>query len=665
MEYLVAAVAYPFRTLSILVPILEVFVAVVPVIIGALTVILMYRWACCYFGRAAAAAASLVLALYPPFVDATVLGRFDNEMLEPLLLLAAFRLYIKTYEDEGARLPWFAVGIMSVLYLSVWRGGTFPLAIVGVDMLIRIVSSRHAEKRAMELGKAGMVMYLVAACIIVFICATNVWGTRPIFSFNIISWFHAALFGAAAAILFLTSVLVTWRTRSKTIFSVSSYLALAIITLTLVAILIRDIWLGFKVVGGGNVWLDSISQYERGTSIRTILSFNGGLFFAMPFMLIGFRSRVFKHIIWLRFVTLWTLVMIIAALARVRYTEYLGLNAALLSGMAVYYVSENLRDNRQSFKKVVEYTVTVAILALQIPTCHFFQALHASGSSFNIKGDIEDTMLWLRDNTPSAGDPYRPYIKPDYGVLARWDYSGWIEAIAERPTLATSFGTETYGMEEIARFFLSASEKEMENILRKNEIRYLIVDKMMGDLPMYARILGQENTFFSEEWDPERNTTAYLLNKNVFGLIVSRLFFADGSTRKVGDIPFKPVEGVRLVYESFSAADILGFPWEIKKLKVFEYTIGATLKVRGIPGEVAAISQLIETNQGRRFTFHNEKVIGTDGTSSFTLMYKNKIGHGTTGAVSPVTIFYRSKNVTLSILNADIDKGETISLSLL
>ena len=71
----------------------------------------------------------------------------------------------------------------------------------------------------------------------------------------------------------------------------------------------------------------------------------------------------------------------------------------------------------------------------------------------NIKGDIEDAMHWLRNNTPPPNNPYDPLTKPPYSIMAWWDYSGWIQYLGERPTVSSLYGTETFGYRESMMFF--------------------------------------------------------------------------------------------------------------------------------------------------------------------------------------------------------------------
>lgn len=654
MEYIVAAFAYPFHNLSGFNPFLEKSVALAPPMLGAATVTALYLFMVGRFGRIPAFFAALVLALFPHHVEATVLGRFDNEMLEPLLLLLTFWLYIRTYDNESAVGSWTATGILSSLYLMVWRGALFPLSLLGIDILLRMYFHRTEINRVRKIGKGASLMHLTTAGTLALICVTDIWGTRGLFTYNIISWFHAALFASAALLLLLLSFLSAgdgMRSRRRTILVIC---AVMVSVAVMVALFGGNIGKGLKVIGGGNSWIDSISQYQGVTGIGNLLLYYGGVSIVAPFALFLLRSPLFQQLPWRRFLVLWTLVMIGASLARTRYAEYVVLNVAILAGIAIRYCSAHLNGKRFPVGRGFSVAVGVLMLALQIPTYPYFINLCRTGGTFSLKGDIEDTMLWLRDNTPSPGDPYHPSVKPAYGVMARWDYGGWLESIALRPSVATNYGTETYGMEEVARFLLAADEEDLQTVLERNKVRYIVVDKIIGDLPMYAKLIGNKNEYFVPRLNPQSGIIEYNPLKEVFTLVSSRLFFADGSLAKAGEILFQPVESVRLVYESPSAATITGFPWEIKRLKVFEYAKGATLTVKGTPGKTAALSQPIETNQGRRFTYRIEKVFGKDGKVDFKLLYPKKTSFQMTGAIAAPLITIDGEKRLIDISDADI-----------
>jgi dolichyl-diphosphooligosaccharide--protein glycosyltransferase len=656
MEYLIALITYPFHSLSGFPKALEEAVALTPSLIGALTAVITYYFVRCWWGRAAGLGAGLILAFHPKHVEATLLGRFDNEMVEPLFLLVIFWLHIVVSRKSRNVRHWIGLGILSAAFLMVWRGALFPLSLIGLDLILQAVTHRGDGERLRELGKGAGLMYLTAATVMGFTCITNIWGTVAMFSWNIVSWFHVALFSCAAAPFFLLYLYgrrgIPDRRRMVPL-ALVAVVFLAVVSLFFYS----NISEGLKVVGGGNAWIDSISQYQRsGLFLRSLPTF-GLLSLLTPLVLILLPLAPFKDLHWKRFLVLWTVVMVAATVSRDRYAEYLALNVAILAGMLVRYCNSMGKGKRASTGSA---GAVVILLALQLPTYAFFSDLYRIGGAYNIKGDIEETMLWLRDNTPSPGDPYRPWVKPAYGVMGRWDYGGWIESIALRPSIATNYGTETYGMEEAARFFLASDEEELRKVLERNQVRYVIVDKVLGDLPMYAKLIGYNGRFFEEQWNPRIGKTEYIPSPEVFSLISSRLFFADGSFAEAAGIRFLPVEGLRLVYESASPASVGGFPWEIKRMKVFQVVQGATVKVRGVPGTEVILTQPIETNQGRVFTYNNGKVFDKSGLATFKVLYPRKNGPFSTGATGQPLISSHGQKHIITVRDEDISAGHII-----
>lgn len=660
MEYLIAGLLFPFRGFAQLTSWLPHFAALVPPVVGGVTVLLLFRLVNSVFGLVPAIAASLVLVVSPPHIDATVLGRFDNEMAEPLLLLLVFSSYAKTYGSVRNRRAWAIAGVLSVVYLSVWRGALFPLAIIGFDLLARVcVVGRSSEDGRAIAGNAAL-MYLLMAALVSFVCLADIGGAGPLFAYNIISWFHVALFGGAALLFGACGWFVTARSYPAPVRALTG--GAVIIALAMIAAAVgNNLLAGVDVLGSGSPWLNSIEQYQRGVGLPA-LRFYGMPVVLAPFLLLLFRNPVFRDFPWKRFLSIGTLVFFAAAILRQRYGMYCSLYAAILIGAAAYAFREHVRERGKTFAMRQAGIGIAALALLAAPSGAYCRGLFNAGAGFSIRGDIEETLVWIRDHTPPAGDPYRPSSKPAYGVLARWDYSGWIESVALRPSVTTAFGTEAYGMEEAARFFLASDEDEMDAVLRRNGVRYLIVDKMMGDLGMYAGLIGDQRRLLERSWDANRGDYVTLPTAEAFSLVVSRLFFADGAARSAGPVTFRPVEGLQLVYESSSQANVFGFPWEIKKIKVFEYCRGASLVVNGRPGERVAVSQEIETNQGRRFTNVQEKVVGKEGSVLFRVAYAVKNAPGTTGATGPAAVLHRSKRYEVLFTDEDIERGGTVTL---
>lgn len=72
-----------------------------------------------------------------------------------------------------------------------------------------------------------------------------------------------------------------------------------------------------------------------------------------------------------------------------------------------------------------------------------------------IKGDWQESMAWLKENSNPTSFFDAPVKTPEYSVMCWWDYGNWIMYMAERPVVASSFQA---GWEDAAKFYLSESE---------------------------------------------------------------------------------------------------------------------------------------------------------------------------------------------------------------
>jgi dolichyl-diphosphooligosaccharide--protein glycosyltransferase len=648
MEYLLAAILLPFRATDGLISFLERAIAVIPPVVGALTAALLYRFTSGIAGVSAGLTAGLVLAITPAHIEATVLGRFDNEMMEPLLLLLAFIGYIKTYYGGDRLRPWMAAGGLAFLYLSIWRGGIVLLSLVGIDLLVRLWSCRRDAQQLRTVGNGATSMYAVTAALLALVCLTNLWGSRLFFSFNVISWFHVLLFAGAAVLFFVMSRGFMKNTNTGLAYAVAA-------GISLLFVLGGEIISGLALLRGGNPWVESILQYKRQTDPLTYFRNFGLAIVLLPCGIYLLTREPLRTLREWRFLIIWGSAVLAATIFRQRYAEYLALSSALAAGICASWIVPRIPLSRISATAIV----IIFVFALQFPSVAAIRAIKEQSVTDVFRGDVEETMNWLREHTPSAGDPFRPDRKPAYGVLARWDYGGWIEAIAQRPTVATNYGTETHGMEEAARFFLSTDEGEMAAILERNGIRYLVVDNVVTDLPMYAALIGEKSEAIGQLRDPVTGVMNYVPRPALSRLIISRLFLVNGTTAAFGMLRFAPVEGIRLVFESSSPALVSGLPWYVAKLKVFEVTPGARLQVEATPGSEVKLTQNVETNRGHRFEFLNSKIADEDGHASFSIVYPPKREEAT-GAVGPVVLEVDGRQRSIEVTAVDIETQRQI-----
>lgn len=655
----------------------EVIGAAVPPFIGGLTILAVYYFARNVFNKEIALISSALLALIPAHINYTVIGRPDNEMMEPLMAAVLFFSYVRLQSSDIQGKARFSimlyVSIVAFLYLLFWRGATLWIMLIafGVlsDITMDFIRGYVLSKRYLY----GAGIFLVLGAFLFFFCLFNVWGNQNTFSFNIVSWFHVTAFGVTAACIVAYSYLCAyWLRMNFRKATLVYFIAVAGVLVSAVILLLspslRDnIVKGLGIVGIGKLdpWIQSISEYQpfihwKNFSFYLPAKELGWVFWLLP-LIIGYmafdmykkgadRGRIFF---------LASTVFILAmSLLRRRFVHILAINVAISGGWLIYFVYKVAMKKTATRPKTLAVSSTVLLAAVIFYplgiNAYFLPSKHPG---FSIKGYIENAMLWLRDNTPAPKDPYDPAKKPPYSVMARWDFGGWIGYIAERPVVATLYGNETYGLEESAAFYLAQSEAEANAVMEKTGAKYVVAVKIIGSLETYARIIGlAPEDYVRLVYSPKLKKKVYNPGEKYSYLISTGLLLTDGMDMLIGNLQFKGADHYRLVYESAERLNLIGFPFEVKKLKVFEYLHGATLKATTVPGQKVSVVSTVMTNRGRIFNFMKEGQAKSDGTIVFVLPYAELSKPGTIGLIAPYTIRSGEYSLTLSLSEEDLHK---------
>jgi hypothetical protein len=179
-----------------------------------------------------------------------------------------------------------------------------------------------------------------------------------------------------------------------------------------------------------------------------------------------------------KFVALSGVAFSLMALLQTRLNYYVALNLSLLGGGAWIYI-------QQGFKTARERSIGGLLLVLLVFAPNLWQIWDNTKYESGLRPDFYEVLRWMRNETPDPfGDPslyYRIGDKPaqtGYGVLAWWDYGYALTAIAHR----VPFTNPTQrNAAEAARLLLANQEKDLQDGMRKNGLRYLMLS---DDLPM-------------------------------------------------------------------------------------------------------------------------------------------------------------------------------------
>mgnify|MGYP006380651543 FL=1 len=160
----------------------------------------------------------------------------------------------------------------------------------------------------------------------------------------------------------------------------------------------------------------------------------------------------------------------------------------------------------------------------------------------------------------------------------------------------------------------------------------------------------------------ETGRPVWQTGEKFFRLVQTGLYMVDGQ-QTISPIPFKPIGGVRLVYESPSASDVRGFAGEIKQYKVFERVKGARLTGRARPGVKVTLSGTVVTNQGRAFQAVRETIADSSGRFVIEAWYPTvNQGEFKTGVNGAYMLKIGNAGKGLLVSEEDIINGATLEL---
>jgi dolichyl-diphosphooligosaccharide--protein glycosyltransferase len=639
-----------------------------PVLVAMSAVLMVYILARQVMGKGAAFFSAFVFGILPGYLYYSTAGQPDNNVVEPLVACLYFYLLLRSLKAEKRGITYALLAALAgVLSILVWRGATiFWVIAFGTIAVNYIAGLKDTGNKGLSI-RAGGVIFMVKGLILFLLTWQGLLAVRNVVSFREVSYFHAILCivtGLGLLSAYGGTVLVRLNSGIKVLACAT---LLFMIPVALVFVLVpsfaHEVLGAWGMMGRGDVWLMDNIEYKSSvfpggefSFIRPSTSLSL-LFWCVPPGLLWFMRRLFStggERAGMSFLIVCTAVFFLSALSHVRFENLLSINVAVLGGLVLERFVLKAGENRKRL-------VASILLACMLLPAALGAVAFSSGRLrvLEIQKEFMGTMDWLRENTPETSYFMEPTRRPEYGVMAEWSIGSWVENIARRPTVATNFGGEIYGIEESAKFFLSEDEEESIRILEKNKVRYVIVTNLIPSLGNYALIAGRPPAMYAAlkegRWVP---------GVKYFNLVSTSLLLADGVGSEIMGMPLKQLDHFRLLYESEEEMKARGLPRPVKKIKVFEYVPGAVLEVAARPGEEVSVHSRVGTNQGLEFEFLKTRTAGPDGRAGFVLQYAEADGPGRTGLMEPYTVRAAGGTARLSVADADVLAGRRFTLNL-
>lgn len=658
----------------------ETVAAVLPTIWGPLCIVPVYLLTRQLAGRSAAIVAAATMAVMPDFVLQTLVGCFDNNGLEPLLAAGFFLTVARLLpsgKDEapgstsGRSVSVLLAGFAGWLALFTWRGSIMFFVMAVLFCCAELLIAGYRRRPPCIAFRPVGSMFIVTSLLTLPFVAAGIWGAQPVFRFNIVSWLHLlALAGCGLLFLLLDGIPSDWFAARRS-GRVMTGVALAIALVTGFAMALSrgggELTLYDYLFAKRNPWdvaeLQGLFVGEEGWSLagasRT-LTYGFWIFPVFWLVAAGRELRAAVPQPRLRLYLVWSAGFLAAAVIRVRFTPLASLGVAIALGLLFQQLVNAMSARSTEQRRLAaRWLAAAAIALLLLPSWLLICGLPRYSFKLPITDDLFTALDWLRDNTPPTSYFDRPERRPEYGVLARWDFGHWINYIARRPAVATPMLSEVYGLQPQARFFLTEKSAEAEQILKDNRVRYVISTNTVQALSSYAVMLGMNAAVFLEEI---RDTSGQIVD-NVqpgwFRLLSTRLHFNDGLPFSAEDSQLQVPQHLRLVFESSGSLDVRGFTKKVAPVKVFEYVPGATLRGTATPNSPMSAEVTVLTNQGRSFVWKVVATAGPDGSYAMTVPYATRSLEQVRGT-SPYRLKTSAGERLVDVDVASVVQGKTV-----
>jgi dolichyl-phosphooligosaccharide-protein glycotransferase len=504
---------------------IELVGALVPPVLGALTIVPVFLIGARLFDRPTGLLAAGVLAIAPgQFLARSLLGFTDHHVAEAFLTAITLLAWLRALDADawpGRLAGAAAAGAALSAYLMVWSGGAllvFVLCAWGaaqyvVDDLHRTAADRVAPVLAPALA--------IALAVLLGLQDRTLWR------------FAIQLTAVAAGLVFVVGTAAVRRVLRALGAPRGALLGCAIAAVVIGALLFsflaRDLTARI---------LADLQRFRPGhtgftvTEVRPLLLMTGTPSLHVPLAVFGpaffIGLPVLGWLAWraagtaqpgLVLLVVWSALMYAATLGQNRFGYYLNLNLALLMGWACGRAlawgwsppraSRSRAKTRRADGRVDGWllrwpparralAVAAVTVVVFVPSALIAWPIVTTNSG--IGDGSRASLAWLRDNTPDpftdADYYYARYRqgrteRPAYTVMAWWDYGYEIIRLARRVPVANP--TQT-GAEIAGRFFTATDEAAGARVLDETAARYVIVHAEVPILPRGPVLQGKFET---------------------------------------------------------------------------------------------------------------------------------------------------------------------------
>jgi dolichyl-diphosphooligosaccharide--protein glycosyltransferase len=676
----------------------ERLAAFVPPVLGALTCLPLFALARRTAGTGTALLAAALLALLPAHAWYSRLGFVDHHVAVTLLATTLLALALAALGVGGSetrprarrRAPALLATATAAAGMLVWNGFLLPLALVDA-CLAALFLAASAERRR-EIARFGALLHLGAALLVLPATASIVRATGAATSALTLSFLHVGVLVAAGALCAVAALVPPRRLGAALGVGAALAVVLVLSQWALLAGALR--W-----VAGADPFMGSVQEVV--SIVRTAdgrLDLAGAqrwmsrFFLATPLMLVVLAVRIRRRrpVDEARLVVLvWAGALFVLTLRQRRFGEMMapalavlaadflvatggvvrralaargfapGVARAAAAGLVVLAVVYALAPYHGGFVRAPERLGAVLRAAPLAPPDAPPHPADAAARARSVDVRLHRALAALEPIArASAGeDPGAARA----GVVAPWPLGHKILYLTGLPVVASPFGSHVGGTSFVdwARFFLATEEAEALAIAAERRVGWVVVDDDLGTIGAAIVARGDDpRAYYGKRATPGGGVAYEFLPVFLRTLYVrtTRLAGSEATIAGLdGERTVVPaLAHLRLVLDS--ASDEPGFP------KAYQVVRGATLVVRGPPGETVRLRYAWQSSAGRARRYETSAVLDARGEARVTLPYSSErpdLGHG-----SPWVVAHAAAEREVRVSERDVLRGGETAVTL-
>lgn len=519
------------------------YAIIFPVIMGTLTVLVIYILGRDFGGKEVALFSSLFLALNASHIGRTSLGWFDDETVGIFGFLLFFLLFLRSIEKErpfrNGLIYSVAAGLSLGWISASWGAARYPLAMAALFVFILLLLRRYSSRLLLSYSTTFGIAFFIAV---------NV----PKLGFGFLTETDNL---SVAAVFLLLCVFELFRHFKSMINRITVTLGFFGLSVALLFVLDRYGFIGsiplkfWGVVNPfarmANPLIESVAEHRPGAWASIYYEYGIGTFFIPVGLYFTMRDPTDRNI----FLSIFALTSLYFASSMVRLTLILAPAFSLLWAVALVRITRPfitimkeapiIPAKHKRFRAHVGKSFSAAFLIIMFLLLAFTFAMPERGEG------LPRVVLraWTPTTIAAASTPVKPmepkpisdwidalswmrYNVPQTAVVASWwDYGYWITNMADKTTLCDNGTVNMTQIKQVATMFMS-NETLALTILKKYNVKYVVVfttfyvqtqqqqQVQIQDRPAWgeegkwqwmAKIAGFNETDFGT-WNQQRNS---------------------------------------------------------------------------------------------------------------------------------------------------------------